>query len=293
MRALLFTVLFLVSCGSVDVLSGLELPNAENVTFQDYEKKLKNGLSDWKNRHKQSHLKSFLRNFGVCAKSSEEYNSQILDRYKVYEMLSRGYYILGYYHEKNLEKSKKYWQIGASYAEKALLSNNDFKKAVAKYGEYVPALSKIKNYQVPSLYWYLANIGMWAKNSGVSTTLKYLKLIKSMIKRIERTDPNYYYSGLDRYRGAYFAVIPSYAGGSINKSRDFFLSSIQKSPSHLGTKVLYAKIYALKTRNKPLFRKLLVEVINTTNVRDPNIKPENLLEQREAKKLLKNINELF
>ncbi len=293
MKTLLILLFFLSSCSSIDVLNELDLPSSENISYQKYESSINSGLSDWKLRHKRSNLLSFLKNFGIAARSSTEFNSTSIERDKIYEMLSRGYYILGYYHEKNLEKSKKYWQIGASYAEKGLMLNQKFKESVGKYGEYAPALKYVKNNQIGSLYWYLANIGMWAKNSGVSTTLKYLKLIKTMMRRIENSEPRYFYNGLGRYRGAYFAVIPSYAGGSISKSRDFFLKAINSSPEYLGTKVLYAKIYALKTRNKALFEKLLNEVVNSKKSSDNNITSENIMEKAEAKKLLGKVDVLF
>ncbi len=288
----LFTVLTL-SCSSTSSLNSKASRFSKKISFQQYEETIAEGLSLWKNRYRKSSLLKFIDKFESCAGASEDYDSQILSRYKIYERLGRAYYLLGYNHQKDLSKSKKSWQQGATWAEKALYTNNSFKEAVGKYGEFTPALSKVQDYQIGALYWYLANIGMWSKNSGVSTTLKYIKLIKSMLKRISQTDPNYHYGGLDRYRGAYFAVLPSYAGGNIRKSRDHFIKSMRVGPEYLGTKVLYAMIYALKTRNKPLFKKLVTEVVEAPAVHDPDIRAENLLEKKKATALLKKINDLF
>jgi len=288
----LFTLL-LLSCSSTSDLSGGSSRNSKKLTFQEYEESIAEGLRLWKNRYRKSGILKFIEKFEDCAGASEDYDSQILSRYKIYERLARAYYLLGYNHQKDLSKSKKSWQTGASWAEKALYTNNKFKEAVGKYGEFTPALSRVTDDQVGALYWYLANIGMWSKNSGVSTTLKYIKLIKSMIKRIAKTDPNYHYGGLDRYKGAYFAVLPSYAGGDIKKSRDHFIKSLRVGPEYLGTKVLYAMIYALKTKNKPLFKKLLTEVVESPPIHDPNIRAENLLEKKKASVLLKKLDDLF
>ncbi len=290
---LTFFTLFILSCSSTSGPLGKRSGSTSNMTFQKYEEAIAQGLGLWKNRYRKSSLLKFIDKFESCAGASEDYDSQILSRYKIYERLGRAYYLLGYNHQKDLAKSKKSWQMGASWAEKALYTNHNFKEAVGKYGEFTPALSKVQDHQVGALYWYLANIGMWSKNSGVSTTLKYIKLIKSMLRRISQTDPNYHYGGLDRYRGAYFAVLPSYAGGNITKSRDHFIKSLRVGPEYLGTKVLYAMIYAQKTKNKPLFKKLLKEVVESPAVHDPDIRAENLLEKKKATVLLKKMNDLF
>lgn len=290
---LTFFTLLILSCSSTNDFRVNSDRSGTKISFQDYEETIAEGLRLWKNRYRKSSLLKFIDKFESCAGASEDYDSQILSRYKIYERLGRAYYLLGYNHQKDLSKSKKSWQKGASWSEKALYTNNNFKEAVGKFGEFTAALPKVQDHQVGALYWYLANIGMWSKNSGVSTTLKYIKLIKSMLKRISQTDPNYHYGGLDRYRGAYFAVLPSYAGGNIRKSRDHFIKSLRVGPEYLGTKVLYAMIYALKTKNKALFKKLLTEVVESPAVHDPDTRAENLLEKKKATILLKKINDLF
>ncbi|MCB9095016.1 MAG: hypothetical protein H6621_08120 [Halobacteriovoraceae bacterium] len=290
-----FAVLFgmlLISCGSIPYFSSLDAESLE-MSADEYTDHINKGLVQWKLRHQRPQLESFIKHFEFCARSSKTYTSAILEPYKIYEMLARGYYFLANYHVDKFELKKEYYERGAYWAEKALYTNEKFKLAVGEYGEYIPALKFLRKKELGAIYWYLANIGKWAKNSGIATSLKYLKLIRSMLRRIVDFDPNFYYGSVYRYWGAYYAVIPTFAGGDLNKSKRYFLKSIKIGPDYLSTRVMYAENYALKNRDSKLFKSILKTVVDTKLDPNSEIYSENFMEAKRAQELLDNINELF
>ena len=68
---------------------------------------------------------------------------------------------------------KKYWEMGTSYGEKAMATNSAFAKAMKNEGKVEDHLDKLGKREVGAMYWTAANLGKWAKNSGIATTLKY------------------------------------------------------------------------------------------------------------------------
>ncbi len=288
--------LIFFSCASSPKYRGSILtdsPNHEHldISEEDFNSHVAKGFENWKLRHKKGNLESFIKHFEFCARSSKQYSSYLINRYKMYEMLARGYYLLGNNHTNIESQQKQFWEEGAAWAERALYTNANFKRAVGQYGEFVPALKFIKKKEVGALYWYIANIGKWAKSSGIATSLKYLRLLKEMVRKIQHYNPKYFYSAADRYWGAYYSFIPFFAGGNMKKSRYHFERSLKVSPEYLGTKVLYAELYALKQRDSKLFNKLLNDVIDAKLNPKSDIYPENILEQQRAFKLKKTIEE--
>lgn len=289
---ILALVLLVASCANAP---SFLLTNRESmdITIEEYNAHLVKGIADWKMRHKKSKLERFIKHFEFCARSSVRHISSVMSYNEILSTLSRGYYLLANNHERHLTMKKRYWETGAFWAEKALFLNPRFKKAVGEYGEYVPALKYTKSSQTHAMYWYLANIGKWAKNSGIATSLKYLKLIKAMIARIKHFDAKFFHGAVPRYWGAYYALIPIFAGGDLRKSKWYFERSLKIAPKYLGTRVLYAQSYALKVRNKVLYRRLLQGVVAYELDPESDIYSENILEKNKAKKLLKEMNEYF
>lgn len=192
-----------------------------------------------------------------------------------------------------MEAKKKTWEVGASYGEKAMATNKEFANAVSVEGEKVEDhLAKLTKNEIGAMYWSAANLGKWAKNTGIATTLKYKTLIKNLISTVEKFDPKFFYNAADRYWGAYYAIAPGFAGGSMPKSKKRFEKCIKAAPAYLGTKVLYADYYMVKEEDEDNYKRLLNEVINA-KLTDKSIMPENRIEKLKAKKLLKMIDEKF
>jgi hypothetical protein len=247
----------------------------------------------WNRRHIKDHLEMFIVNFEKLSRSIGNKTLNGFDLYKVSERLSRAYYILADSHYNKLSMKKKYWEVGAGWAERALSFNKKFKRVVEEENEFIPGLRFLEKKQVGAIYWYLANVGKWAKNSGVATTLRYKNLIQHMNYRILKLDPDFYYGAVYRYWGAFYAVAPNYAGGDLEKSFRNFRKSLELAPDYLGTKVLMAALYGVKSGKRSFFKKTLQDVLRAPINKTSEIYPENYLEKKKARRLLESIETLF
>lgn len=146
---------------------------------------------------------------------------------------------------------------------------------------------------VPALYWRSAALGKWARRDGFATLLAYKDEIRAVMTRCLELDRDYFYNGPDRYFGAFFAVAPTYSGGDLNRSREHFEYAISRNPGYLGTHVLYAVEYAVKQQDRALYERELNLVISADAAAIPEVRAENLAEQRKAREALARAADLF
>lgn len=242
-------------------------------------------MAHWNKRHIKEDLEKAIEAYKKLSQSTD-------DNYEYLTKLTRGYYFLADAHYTKVDEKKKYWEVGTSYGEKAMATNMAFAKAMKAGGKVEDNLNKLGKKEVGAMYWTAANLGKWAKNSGITTTLKYKNRIRTLISTVEKLEPDHFHAAAFRYWGAYYAVAPGFAGGSMPKSKKSFQKSIKMAPDYLGTKVLYAQLYMTKKEDKKGFKKLLNEVINS-KVKNKSLEPENFIEKRKAKKMLANMDDLF
>lgn len=281
----LCSVLFLFS-GCASRTAGWMKSDDKISLSKDQLQKLKSSaLVHWSKRHEKEELEKALVDFEQLSKATS-------DNYEYLVYLTRGYYFLADAHLTDMDMKKKFWEIGTSYGEKAMATNPAFASAMKKDEKVEDHLDKLGKNEVAAMYWTAANLGKWAKNSGIATTLKYKNRIRTLIGTVEKLDPKYFHAAVFRYWGGYYAVAPGFAGGSMPKSKESFEKAIKMAPEYLGTKVLYAEYYMIKKEDKANFKKLLNEVINST-VKNQELFSENMIEKMKAKKLLADMDKLF
>jgi len=246
----------------------------------------------WSNREKRDQLQIALTNFEKVFFSTGVLPPQ-KDRVFLSAHLAQGYYQLGDYHQHVVEKKLRAYKMGGEWAERGLGLNPYFKKAVIEHGHFVPGIKYLDKEYAGVMYWYLANIGKWALYSGVNTSLKYKELLKVMAARLEVVDSTYFHGGVYRVLGAFYAVLPSYAGGDLDQSWNYFQKSLKIAPDYVGTKILLAQAFAVFRNDGQLFKQVLNEVVNRKLDKASVFYPENLLEQRKAKDLLNSYEDFF
>lgn len=241
----------------------------------------------WSTRQNRSDLESALTKFKAVAESDpSDYDTMVY--------LARGYYLLADAHLEDIEEKKKNWEISVSWGEKAMITHPEFKSAVADRKESVTdSVQFLTKKQIDALYWSAASLGKWAKNSGLTTTLKYKSQIKRMIERVGELNSDYFYGAVYRYWGVYYAVAPGFAGGSMEKSLENFQKSFKVANNYLGTHILYAENYAAKQGDKELFKKELDFVLKSKADIIPELTPEQILEKKKAEKMLANMETYF
>lgn len=218
---------------------------------------------------------------------------------ELYVKLARGHYLLadGHYAlANNIEKRDAHYTAGLDWAEKAIkLTAPEFVAAVNAGEKHRDAIKKAPKDAVPGMYWYSTNMGKWAAAKGFATILRYKDDIKATMDHVMALDPNFYYAAPYRYFGAYEARTAGLAGGSLEKSEQNFKKAVELAPENLATKVLWAEYLCTKQKEggKETAKRLLEEVIAADASIAPEIAPENTIEQKKAKQLLANLDEMF
>lgn len=215
------------------------------------------------------------------------------DRDAAYHLV-RGWYFLGDGHETEKEAKLQTWATAIDWGKKCLALNAEFKGLLEKGDEDEASASRaFKADDVPCVYWTSSALGKWAKNEGIATTLKHLPTVKAWMTRVGELDGTYYYNGADRYWGAYYAAIPSFAGQDLAKSKEYFDKAIAAHPNFLGTHVLLAEEWSVKKQDKATFQKELDWVLAQPADIIPDVKPEAEAEQRKARALIAAMGDKF
>lgn len=196
--------------------------------------------------------------------------------------------------ESNPDLYKDTHEKGTKAAERALAAlSPDFAEKMAANELVENALDTLDARAVPALYWRSSNLARWATLESFATLLSYKDEIRAVMEFCLAENPTYWYQGPDRYFGAFYAKAPSFAGGDMKKSKEHFEISMEAHPNYWGTRILMAEEWAVKEDNKELFLELIDYVIEGDPNVIPYIKPENLCEQRKARKLKENIGDYF
>ena len=212
--------------------------------------------------------------------------------------LSRGHYFHADCHLKFQEGKeadiKATFQKGIEAAERSLVTRSSaFAKKMQDGTRIEDAIEVLDKSAVEALYWRSSNLGRWASEESFATLLSYKDEIRAVMQFCLDQDPTFFYQGPDRYFGVFYARAPGFAGGDMNRSREHFETSMAMQPNYFGTRTLMAEDYAVKQGDQELFERLLMENLNRDPAAAPDAAPENRCEQRKAKKLLAEIDDLF
>ncbi len=196
--------------------------------------------------------------------------------------------------EDNPELYKSTHEEGTRAAERALSAMSPAFAEKMASGELIEeAITVLSASAVPALYWRSSNMGRWAVLDGFATLLSYKDEIRTVMEFCLDEYPLYWYQAPDRYFGVFYAKAPGFAGGDMKQSAAHFNISIDAQPNYFGSRILMAEEWAIKEDNRPLFEELVNYVLNGDPNSIPAIVPENLCEQRKARKLMAEIDETF
>ena len=107
-----------------------------------------------------------------------------------------------------------------------------------------------------------------------------------MIDRVAVLNPNYFFGAVYRYYGVYYALLPEFNEEDLKNSRKNFEKALKKSPDYFSNHFLYAEYYAKKIDDQVLFKKHLHAVLQGNPHHLEGVYPEQILEQRRARKIL-------
>jgi len=241
----------------------------------------------WANRGDGASLDAAL------AKYEEAYNADPTNR-AVAVQLTRGFYFKGDAQESDTDAKLAAWETSITWGKRCMALNDEFTAKLSKGDETEStAIAVATADDVPCIYWTATSLGKWAKGSGLAKTLKHIGTVKAYITRVGELEPDYFHGAVDRYWGAYWAAIPSFAGQDLAKSKTHFDASIASAPTYLGTRVLLAEYWAVKTQNKAAFTEALEFVVAADANIITGVEAEQAAEVAKAKALLAQTSDLF
>ena len=234
----------------------------------------------WQNRSDKAQLEAALASYETLFAQNPN------DR-EVAARLVRGWYFYGDAYEAEIEAKKTAWDKAITFGMQCLSINEEYAAILAKEGKREDAAKVLGKEDVPCTYWTASALGKWAKSSGLATTLKHIGAAKAYISQLEVVEPTYFHGAVNRYWGAYYSGLPSFAGQDLERSKNEFDKSIEISTDYLGTRVLMADYWATKNQDQiAIFDEQLQYVMaSDVNALDPELIPENLAEIEKAKAL--------
>jgi tetratricopeptide (TPR) repeat protein len=211
--------------------------------------------------------------------------------------LARAYYFLADAHirlEDDAQKLLDTYEKGIQAGERAMMAaSTQFADQVRAEIKVEDAVKLLGSGSEDAIYWYATNLGRFAVAKGFTTILFYKDRIYAVMQHLLALNEGYFYGAPHRYFGAFYAKAPAFAGGDMNKSKEHFDKALTIAPNYFGTKTLYAEYYAQKADERELFETLLKEVGAGDPTTLAGIEPEQAVEQKKAKDLLAQANEIF
>ncbi len=223
----------------------------------------------------------------------EAFTATNADHQEALTLLSRALYFRADGFTEDVEEKKALWERGVTVGEAAMAADPAFKARIDKGDKPSDAVFALQKDDQMAIYWTATNLGKWARASGFSTLVKYKGYVAKMMTHCLDLDETSYYAGPVRYWGAFYAVAPGFAGGDMNKSREFFEKAKGMNPEAFSTYVLYADTYAVKTQDRELFDSLLKYVLETPSDVIPELIPEQDVEKKKAQALMDSASEKF
>ena len=240
----------------------------------------------WAEREDPRSLKAALEQYEAVVKLKPDHRDAMA-------RLARGYYLLGYGYAKTDAEILAAYDAGARWGERMMGLNPEYRKRMeAKVNDEL-ALSACTREDVPGIFWAYANLGKLSVMQGFTTVLKNKGKVKAFIDRVTVLDEKYYHGAGHRGLLAYYAKAPAFTGGDLARAKEHYHRSMAVAPNYFGTRVLMARYYATKMQDKALFRELLQGVIDGDPSVLPDVIPIQKIEQRKARELLAEMDELF
>ena len=242
--------------------------STENATASALEK----ADSMWSERGNKDRLNETLALY-EDALSTDSQNKHILGR------LVRGWYFMGDVHESDKTAKMSAWDKAVSFGNTCLEQSESYSAGLAETNKKGEAIKTIEDTSfVPCIYWYASSLGKWAKLNGIVQSLKHKSTFVGFMERVEQLNSEYFYGAPYRYWGAYYSVLPGFAGRDLDRSKENFDKSLNIAPEYLGTYLLLADNWARNSQNVEEFDQAVQYVLAS----DPNVLPADLLPENQA-----------
>ena len=182
------------------------------------------------------------------------------------------------------------------YGFRALSLRRDFQQAASgPLDDFVISLRDYNKEYVPALFW---TTSAWAKlislNLDSVEVLADVPMLEATMQRVIELDGGFYYGSPHLHMAVYLAAKPSIAGGNLDKAKEHFDEAFALGADKLlSAKVLFARYYAVRLKDRALFVKTLQEVIEAPVDELPELTLSNTLAKEKARELLERADDYF
>ncbi len=161
--------------------------------------------------------------------------------------------------------------------------------------DFAKALQETDRDEVGALFWGGYGWALWiASQQGSPASLVQLPRVEELMQRVVTLDDTYYRGAAHLFLGIYYSSKPVMYGGRPELARQHFERALAINQRRfLPVQVAYAEYYARLTMNRQLYQKLLEEVLAFDPATAPELTLSNLIAQRQARRLLDNIDDYF
>ncbi|MEN8135796.1 MAG: TRAP transporter TatT component family protein [Thermodesulfobacteriota bacterium] len=149
--------------------------------------------------------------------------------------------------------------------------------------------------EVEALFWGAYGWATWISfQQGAPAAVIDLPKVEMIMKRVVELDETFYNGGAHLFLGIYYTLKPAIYGGDPDASRSHFEKALAISANiFLPIQVAYANNYAKMVFDRELYKKLLEEVLLFDLSTAPALTLSNRIAQKQARRLLNEIDEYF
>lgn len=196
------------------------------------------------------------------------------------------------------ERARTQYLKARDYALRNLALNGTFRKALEQEDDeaFAKALKTIHKRDIGALYFAANSWLQWINLSagGHPEVLKDLPRVEAMMDRVLILDDTFYHGGIHAMFGAYYASRPEMFGGRPEEARNHFKEAFDISGSkYLLWQYLYARYYAVETRDRDLFVSTLEGIVSAPDDLLPEEAFANAAAKRKAGDLLLHVDDYF
>jgi hypothetical protein len=157
------------------------------------------------------------------------------------------------------------------------------------------AVKKLDDDAVPGLFWTgLALASQININRDDLAMVAELPKVEIIMSRVVELNEKFYNGGAHLALGLLYASQGKAMGGNPEKGKHHLDRAIQLTDGKfLMNKVMFARIYAVTTQNKDLYKKTLEDVLATPAEVMPDQRLANEIAHKKAERYLKQIEDLF
>ena len=212
--------------------------------------------------------------------------------------LAEGYcgYAFSFAEDTDPKRASRLYLRGRDFAERLLVTAGAPENLTRQTPEqFKQSLQALNADHRNGLYWMSQCWASWLMLNldNLQAFVAMAKVEPAMQKMLE-LDASYHYAGPHLFFGVFYGSRPKILGGNPDKSRQHFEMCLKLAErKYLVAQLLYAKIYAVQTQDRELFKKLLNEVLAAPVDILPKQRLANAVAKMKAQTLLESADDLF